>query len=365
MALNGVAILGVVLSHVAGLGQIALLLWTDRYLPPTVSISSQMHSFTYYFYLVIRQLVTFCVPVFLVVSGFFITYATKGKNGGDRWRAIRSRVTSLLIPYIIWSIIIWIYEFFINHIQHTALDYFLIFISTGADDSYYFIPLLCYLLLLSFFLVPLAIRNGKKFLVFLALIQLVPLIIQYSFVLNIYNQIFVFIASITPPWSVPRWIFYFGIGIFLGLNLSQVKAFIEAKRILITLITIVFGIASIIEPELIFRSTGWDLRFVAITISTTIYSIGFIFTTLLWWPDRPLLRKPLSWLGGKSYGIYLVHEKSMEFIARLTYHFIPWLLGNPILYLPLLIAFGLGVPVALIIGFLRTPARRYYSLLFG
>jgi len=55
----------------------------------------------------------------------------------------------------------------------------------------------------------------------------------------------------------------------------------------------------------------------------------------------------------------------MEFVSRTIYHVAPWILGVQLLFQPIIIVAGLGVPLLLMLTVNKSPARRYYRYLFG
>jgi hypothetical protein len=99
-------------------------------------------------------------------------------------------------------------------------------------------------------------------------------------------------------------------------------------------------------------------------------------------PDRPGrsdLRRfvPISWVSRRSLCQDESHQPGQTELWRLPgssssdpyteidYHLIPGLLGVQWLFQPILFAAGLGIPLLLMEITARTPARRFYSLLFG
>jgi hypothetical protein len=55
----------------------------------------------------------------------------------------------------------------------------------------------------------------------------------------------------------------------------------------------------------------------------------------------------------------------MEFVSRGLYHLAPAVLGFQILLQPLLVLFGLGVPLALMYVVKHSRARVFYAYQFG
>jgi fucose 4-O-acetylase-like acetyltransferase len=100
--LNGLAILGVVISHAAGWGQTAMYNWVDHIRVTVDPAYNPVGAATYYVLLSIRLIFSFGVAAFLYVSAWFLTYAV-GKQHTLSWKAVRTRIFTLLIPYLIWS----------------------------------------------------------------------------------------------------------------------------------------------------------------------------------------------------------------------------------------------------------------------
>ena len=148
MLLNGLAILAVVLNHASGWGYTAMVYWADRYRPVISPNFDQVWGFGFYGLIIISQLTLFSVPAFLFVAGFFIAYASRADPRGLSWKTVQSRITKLLIPYLIWSVFI----FAENALQGRVLsvaDYVLQLITGGATGAYFFVPVLFQFYLLS------------------------------------------------------------------------------------------------------------------------------------------------------------------------------------------------------------------------
>ncbi len=109
LALNGIAILGAILYHSAGWGFVSMFWWTDRYMPVSVPNFSQIGSFSYFSLRFIEQVIIVAIPAFLFVSGYFVVFAS-GKNPSPKWRWIFTRVSFLVIPYLIWTIIMIVFN---------------------------------------------------------------------------------------------------------------------------------------------------------------------------------------------------------------------------------------------------------------
>jgi peptidoglycan/LPS O-acetylase OafA/YrhL len=95
----------------------------------------------------------------------------------------------------------------------------------------------------------------------------------------------------------------------------------------------------------------------------------FALTAVLWWlavvsPPLPIVNV-LHWLGARTYGIYLAHFLVLWGVAKGVYHIAPGLLAHQELFQPLLIVTGIGLPVAAMFLFTRSPLRKTYRVVFG
>jgi peptidoglycan/LPS O-acetylase OafA/YrhL len=77
------------------------------------------------------------------------------------------------------------------------------------------------------------------------------------------------------------------------------------------------------------------------------------------------LTSRLAILGGKSFGVYLIHAPALEITARLVYHLLPVLLAFQAGFLILLVALALGFPLLLMAAVNRSPASPVYKYIFG
>ncbi|MBP7689726.1 MAG: acyltransferase family protein, partial [Thermoflexales bacterium] len=137
--LMGVAILAVVLTHAASRGQIALIEWHGAYSTAAASEAELLDTPAYWFLAVLRQLTSFAVPAFLFCSGFFVSYAARGPKGKFTWKMVRARLTDMLIPYVIWSLV-WFGLDALRGTVYSPLEYIVHLLTGQADGgSYYFI----------------------------------------------------------------------------------------------------------------------------------------------------------------------------------------------------------------------------------
>ncbi len=364
--LMGLAILAVVCSHAAGWGQIAMFLWTDRYRPVTVPNFDQLGSLSYYVLLIIRQLTVWSVPAFLFGSGFFVAYAARGSQAALSWKMVKVRIVNLLVPYVIWSIVCFIGDA-LQGITYVPVEYLERLAFGRADGGgYFYIPLLCQFYLLSPLIVPIARTRGRRLLFISALLQLGALSLRYLDLFEAGIAGLHLITIITASWLFIRWSFFFALGIVCGFQVGQLKGWLARHKQGILVAMIVLGLLAVVEPEVIYRTTGKEWRFVPFTIATSLYSVAFVLCFLASGEVSIPYPRIVHQIGRRSYAIYLLHIKVMEFVARIIRQILPWMLAHQVLlFQSVIFVFGLGVPLLFMAFVARSPMRRSYHYLFG
>lgn len=364
--LMGLAILAVILSHAAGWGQIAMFNWADRVRPVTVPNYDLVGTLDDYTLLLIRQITAFAVPAFLFCSGFFVTFAARSNHGEFSWRMVRVRLINLLIPYLIWSAL-WYGLDILQGRSYSPGDFAMDLIAgEAAGGSYYFVPLVCQFYLMSPFIMRLARSRPRALLAAASGVQLLAFGFKYLEILKIDAPGISLFSWITTHWLFFLWAVYFPLGVVCALYSERIRKAAErhARKLIAALIFSL--LLAILEPELIYRLLNVEIRFVPLTIPPALYSLVFVFTFVMLDRIKIPSANKLYHLGGKSYGIYLIHLKAMELVARLIRYFIPVLLNFPVtVIMPVTFAVGLVVPLVLMRFVAQTRLRRTYRYLFG
>jgi len=364
LVLNGLAILAVVVNHAAGWGFTAMIWWTDRYRPVTVPNYDQVGSLTYYLLLAAKQLTLFSVPAFLFVSGFFIAYATRGNTATLTWKTVRARLVKLLVPYAIWSAVIFIGDF-LQGTTFSMMGYLERLLYGSATAAYFYVPIICQLYALSPWIASLARTRWQLLISVSAFVELVVLILPYlSFVKGPgIEQILGALCATDILFF--QWIFYFVLGVVGGLYLPSFRQWLFRLRWTLLAAVIVMGMLAIIEPEGIYRLTARDWRGGVHTLATGLYATSFILCFLAFEQIALPFSKFLCQCGSKTYGIYLLHPKVLELVARVIYHVAPIILAYPFQFEPILVVLAVGLPLLVMAAVARSPARKAYSYLFG
>jgi peptidoglycan/LPS O-acetylase OafA/YrhL len=358
--LGGLAILAVIINHAAGWGLIAMYWWTNQYRTVSVPNYEQFGSPTYYILLSMKQLPIFAVPAFLVISGFFIAFSARGEHSALSWKMIRTRLADILIPFAIWSIIFLMVLTPANILSPSDYIHQLLY-GTGA---YFYIPLICQCYLIAPFLID-AVKNRPAWVLGIAgAIQLVFIICREASIYGMRNNILDLLCFL-PEILFLKWIFFFVLGMALGLHNYRFQQWFARTRWGWLAALIVLAVLNILEPDILFHQTGIDLSGGIATLIETLYAVAFLICFLAFDNIQIPFANSLARLGGKIYGIYLLHPQVLLVFAKLVYHIAPALLEMQVLFLFLLVVVGLGCPLLLMFLVTHSPARRAYRYLFG
>lgn len=367
MLLNGLAILGVVCAHAAQWVWIAMFWWTDRYRAVTVPNYDQIGSLSYYGVVTLQKLGVFAIPAFLFATGFFVAYASRGKQTVS-WRVIGTRLKTLLIPYMIWSGVIFIADGYQGSI-YTPWEYMRRLAVGDAISTYWYVFVLCQLFLLAPFLVPLAKKRSRLLLIGtgLMLLGVVGMFYAklYTEAAGIDGPIVDVTISLIPGRSPVRWLFFLALGMVTGFHLEALKRWLSRARGTLLIVAIVSFPLAVIETEWIFQTTGMDWRGGVFTLTGSVYAISTILAFL----SLDKLNLPLSkfgyQLGAASYGIYLLHRPVLEFAARGVQRFTPSILAYPVVFQLMMVCLAAGGPMMTMAAVAKSPLRKYHRYLFG
>ncbi len=320
--------------------------WTHQYLPVASPNYDQMGGFPYFSLRFVEQLVIFTIPAFLFVSGFFVAFAT-GQRSNIKWETIGARIKKMLIPYLIWSVVLFGLMFVQGSI-YPPQKYLLMLMTGQTNPAYYFVPLLIQYYLLSPLIIPLAKKQWLPVLIITGLIQIGVQFSYYPEILGLDNPAFQSLPALVPKWFFPSRIFWFTLGIVTGFHLKSFQSWLDRYKWFFFISALVLIPLGMLEWEYYLRISGqlWiDSRE---TFLDTLYTLAFLFSFLAFDKVSSIpFSKQIGELGSKSFGIYITHSPAMEFTARGIYHLAPWIMGYQILFQPILILAGLGLPLLL------------------
>jgi len=359
--LNGWAILAVVCNHATNWGYIAMFWWVDRYRPVTAPNFDQLGTAAYYSLAAIQDLTLFCVPAFLFASGFFVAYAARGE-GGITWKMVRARISRLLWPYLIWSTVMFVDQALQGNV-YSPVEYVRRILTGGALPPYFFVPVLCQFYLLSRLIVRLAKERPRLLLGTTATVQLLSISLLMYLQLNVKDLSDSVFQKV--GWLSIWFAFYFPFGVVAGLRWSSVHALMVRFKWVWVVMTIVLGIVSVFEDSWLRQVTQTPPSWQATTFSSNIYAMAFLFAFLSLSGSQGRSSQALSWLGARSYGIYLVHFPLLSLIARFIRRVIPALLSQQSLLVFVLAVAVVGIVTMAMEAIVRSPVRNAHRYLFG
>jgi surface polysaccharide O-acyltransferase-like enzyme len=364
--LGGLAILAVVLSHAAAYAQTALFLWADKYLPVSVPNWNALDSVSHYGLLVLRSTCAFAVPAFLFVSGFFSAYTVRGNQPtSHRWKAVFRRVLGLVIPYLFWSIVIFVGQAFTGTV-YAPLEYVIKLLTGGAFWHLFFVPVLCCCYLLSPWIVVLARSRPRLLISALVLLQVGLLASEYARLFGVGGTALAWIGRVAPEGSLLWWIIFFALGSVAALNIEKVKEWLTKYRWQIVAVAVFSWLLNIWEGNVLLRTYRTEFAAGIGTVSCNLYAVSVVACFLSFWDAQIPWSKALQELSKRSYGIYLVHFPIIHFVAYFIRTAVPGMLANQALLVLLFFIVGLGGALLIMEAVDRwPPSRRVYRYLFG
>jgi fucose 4-O-acetylase-like acetyltransferase len=283
-------------------------------------------------FVAIDTLQLFCVPAFLILSGFFLT--NKRENQHNPALVVQKRLSRILPPYLFWSVTLYIINN-LAEIQKFDLLSLLRDILTGSvRPPYYFIVVIVQCYGWWWLLVKIRVLERRKVLALGLTIQIIFTILFYLTALKY--------ISIPLP-LMERWIFSwmlpFSTGLFLGGSYDRIQSVLDRIKMQILGVTILFYIASIWEYYLIseVNSEGWFLRSF-FKISSQGYAIWFVLSILAFSKSIALPSRVsglVKILAAYSFPIYLLDSTVVKYVLLVFYKFIDPV--NPLLKLGFLV----------------------------
>lgn len=285
-ALRGIAIIAVVAIH------------ASSYIFGSETFSLDSNGFNVA--LLYRQTLNFAVPVFLFISGYWMS--NKKVDSFEEYKQfLIQRLKRIVVPYLFWSI-------FILSIVATRTQVFdvqeILFklLTGGAIGPYYFIVLIAQFYILT----PIFQRVNKNSYGFILILLINLLSLSFSYFTRLYfgSSFFSSLSVYAMPFYA--WIIFYELGI-LYRNVDKHKISKHAATLIV--ISIIFALTmSLFEAKIIFiKYNNLEFAASAVKFSSFLYS-GCFITGFLY-----IRQKVSKWsnllvsLGNYSFGIYLIH----------------------------------------------------------
>lgn len=361
--LNGIAIIFAVYHHSIYWSVTAINYWGHLFVGgPTPELLSTPNIFSL-FLRITDQIAGVAVPAFLFISGFFYSFSLNNQTIPQSYRIIQKRILYLLFPYMIWSTIMVVFHM-IEGKSYTVLELIRVYLLGEADAPFYYVPLIVQLIFISPFLLK-AIKNS-------------PVVaISIAFLLQVLSSVpwYFKILKITPPPPLNFLdlfknnyifsnLFWFVIGMITFAYREKVIFFFKKYRLgwlILILFLIIFGQYEI-QKLMTLSGKIWINSQPDILTKWLYLLLIMTFVFILEKVNPPPI---IELIGTKSYGIYLSHIITIEICARLIYHLVPYLLGQTILFLGILVFVGIGIPLFVMRLSRLSLFKAAYSYLWG
>lgn len=261
----------------------------------------------------------FCVPAFLLLSGFFLT--NKLDNQNNPGQVVKKRLSRIIPPYLFWSVTSYILNNW-NSLQKIDLLSLLRDILTGSVmPPYYFIVVIIQCYGWWWLLAKLRVLEPRKVLT-------LGLTIQTIFTILFYLTALKYISIPLP--LMERWIFSwilpFSTGLFLGAAYDRIQPVLERIKIPILGATILIYLGSIWEDYLLSGVTAeaWFFRSF-FKLSSQGYAILFVLSILAFSKSIALPNRvsgSIKILAAYSFPIYLLDSTVLKYVLLVYYKFI-------------------------------------------
>lgn len=254
-------------------------------------VNSDLSTITSTAYVCLRMLLNCAVPIFLAISGYFIA-SKYSRRSMDYSALLRKQIPKVYIPCLLFSL-----PYFVMTIKDGESSYiasFSYFFLCGFS-VYYFIALIiqCYLL------APLLTRFNKLGGVIICALISACSIITISYLQKCTDVDLPLIIYAGPS---PVWIVFFMMGVYFSTHNRD-------YRIVGPLLLIAVGMALQIIEHKYWLSQGQAA--LGIKLSSFIFSAGAVWLLFCKKIENSYSDsfgfKTVNWIGGMSFGIYLIH----------------------------------------------------------
>lgn len=254
---------------------------------------------------VVRQLLNTAVPLFVAISGYFLSQK-KMENNDDYLSFLKKQLPKVYLPVLVWSLPLYALALYSGS---SIIKQTILLLSCGLS-IYYFVAFImqCYVVL------PI-INNcisGNK----CKGGVIVSCLISFAWIAGVIYMNTIQgkgIPLILYAGPLPCWLMFFVLGVMIGHKPER-----NYSIILPMVITILGFILSVIESDYLLDHFG---KGVGIKPSSFIYSAGMIFLMFSNKVEN-LIRQTgaiyrfIIWIGSISFGIYLIHCYFISFFVK-------------------------------------------------
>lgn len=255
----------------------------------------------------VRQIINCAVPIFLAISGYFVSQKQLFKKS-DYYSFYKRQIPKVYIPALIWGLP-WL--FLAIYSGENIFITICLWLCCGLSVLYFIALIIqCYLLLPIIKITP-VIQNIHVYLVIAAIITVVATI-AIVWIRSICGLHIKLIAFAGP---FPLWIVYF----VLGIHLAKTNR--DFKVGLLIVLALVGLVLQMIEAHFLdgFHGVGDDIKISWVLYSVVIILLLFSKKSEKSFNPKSQISRIIILIGSISFSIYLTHY----LVRLLYYHFVP------------------------------------------
>ncbi len=253
-------------------------------------------SFKEELYLLIRQVVTCAVPIFLAESGFFLTNKVLA-NRTEYFKFFGTHSFRVWLPMVIWSIPL----FFIKEHDNPIVS--IVFLLLGGYSIYYFITLI-----IQYYALQPVLRKINRGGVFLCIIITAMFLAADNYYTSIQGHHLSLFFECAP---FVMWLAYPAIGYYIGKNKRDYKVYTWIILMILGLVSCVFETKWLYG----FHENGVGAtKLSALVFSFSAIMVLFNERTQRYIESDKLWYKILVYIGELSFGIYLIHKYFLDYL---------------------------------------------------
>ncbi len=295
----------------------------------------------------------FAVPIFLFISGSFVSYAAQGEPPRLSRKFMLSTLRHIVIPYIIWSLLFYVLVYLVNQETYTPLEYIK---NLLVGYPYHFVPLLVFYYILS----PVLIRISRPYgLVLIALIALYQLILINILYPGTFGFLFpAWARYLAPPiirTTLAEWGIFFPLGLVYGVHAKNVLPWSKRFFWLIVGVTAILFVLGVLD----------SLAVIHLSLAHFLAPVSMILLLPAIKRDTIPFVRLLERIGRRSYGIYLTNLIVLNLVLIGIKLLIPALFFVDIILFPLLFLATLSAPLLLMEAAAKGPLKPGYRYVFG
>lgn len=293
------------------------------------------------------------VPTFYFLSGGYLVYAVRGKPLTAAYHVIARALRSIIVPYLLWSILFYIFIYLLQGDLYTLREY-LKFILVGYP--FHFIPLLVFYYLLAPILIRLIDRYPWGTMVAIALYQVFSVMVLMPGTFGV--SLPEWTRYLTIPGirqSVAIWGIFLPLGILYGLQGERMRSVLRRITWLLVILAVISYVLAVLHWLSLYHAPVAGL-------------LNPLFVLLIF----PLIAREsipfargLEQLARRAYGLYLTNLILLSIALVIIRTWFPGLFSKMLILFPILVAVTIAALWLLMVGVEKLPSPNVRRYVFG